>query len=337
MSNQTVRVSIEELYQEFRRVLDKAGLSEHRSALCAHIFTENTRDGVLSHGINRFPAFVDFVLRGLVQANAEPALVHACGAFERWDGHHGPGPLNAHFCMNRAIQLAREHAIGAVALRNTNHWMRGGTYGLQAADAGCIGICWTNTTALMPPWGSMEPRLGNNPLVICVPNAPQHILLDMSMSQFSFGRMAVAQQSAERLPVPGGFDDNGQLTDDPEQILRSKRPLPIGYWKGSGLALVLDCVVSALALGNSTCQIAAQDDETDVSQIFLAIDLSVIAAADHAAGSLRQIIDSVHSARALNDATPVSFPGERMSRQRATNSAKGVIVDADVWRSIQQM
>ena len=73
--------------------------------------------------------------------------------------------------MARAIALARAHGIGCVALANTNHWMRGGSYGWQAADAGVIGICWTNTLANLPPWGAADPRIGNNPLVIAVPRA----------------------------------------------------------------------------------------------------------------------------------------------------------------------
>ena len=74
-----------------------------------------------------------------------------------------------HRQWRRAISIAKENGIGCVVLKNTNHWMRGGTYGWQAADAGCIGICFTNTIANMPPWGGKEPKLGNNPLVIAVP------------------------------------------------------------------------------------------------------------------------------------------------------------------------
>ena len=67
--------------------------------------------------------------------------------------------------------LGREHGVGCVALGNTNHWMRGGTYGWQAAEAGMIGICWTNTMPNLPPWGGVERVIGNNPLVIAVPRA----------------------------------------------------------------------------------------------------------------------------------------------------------------------
>jgi 3-dehydro-L-gulonate 2-dehydrogenase len=330
-------VTLQALSQEFRRVLDKYGFTPEKSELCARIFTENTRDGVLSHGVNRFSEFIEFVRRGLVKAAAEPKLVEAFGAFERWDGQQGPGMLNAQRCMARAIELARTQALGCVALRNTNHWMRAGSYGLQAADAGCIGICWTNTKVLMPPWGSSEPKLGNNPLVICVPAKGGHLLLDMSMSQFSMGRLNIAAKSGEPLPVPGGFDGDGNLTGDAAAILRSQRPLPIGYWKGSGLALLLDCVVSVLAAGQSTFQIGSHADETHISQIFLAIHLEKAGCAETGAQLVEQILGDLHSAEPLDPDEPVSYPGERTRRRRQANAEHGVMVDADIWRAIQQL
>jgi len=331
------RVTLQELTQEFRRVLDKSGFTPEKSALCARIFTENTRDGVLSHGINRFPEFIDYVRRGLIKVEAEAVLVDAFGAFERWDGQQGPGMLNAHRAMARTIDLARVYTIGCVALRNTNHWMRAGTYGLQAADAGCIGLCWTNTKPLMPPWGGSEPRLGNNPLVICVPAKNGHVLLDMSMSQFSMGRLNIAAKSGEKLPVPGGFDDYGDPTDDAAAILRAQRPLPVGYWKGSGLALLLDCVASVLAAGQATFQIGAHADETGVSQLFLAINLEKAGCAESGAQLVEQILDDLHSAKPTNPDKPVTFPGERTGQRRRANTAHGILVDADIWQSIREL
>jgi 3-dehydro-L-gulonate 2-dehydrogenase len=332
-----LRVSLQELSQEFRRALDKAGFAPEKSALCARIFTENTRDGVLSHGVNRFSEFIDFVRRGVVKVDAEPVLVEACGAFERWDGRQGPGMLNAHACMARAIAMAQAHTVGCVALRNTNHWMRAGTYGRQAADAGCIGLCWTNTRVLMPPWGSSEPKLGNNPLMICVPAKGGQVLLDMSMSQFSMGKLAIAAKAGEKLSVPGGFDEGGNLTDDAAAILRAQRPLPIGYWKGSGLALLLDCVVSVLSAGQAVFQIGNHPDETRVSQLFVAISLEKAGCAETGAELMEQILDDLHAATPLNSAQPVSFPGERTSRRRRANSADGVLVDEDIWQAIKRL
>ena len=177
------------------------------------------------------------------------------GALERWDGRSGPGNLNAYAAMERAMALSREHGVGCVALGNTNHWMRGGTYGWQAAEAGLIGICWTNTMPNLPPWGATEPCIGNNPLVIGVPRAKGPVVLDMAMSQFSYGALESYRKRGEALPVDGGFDADGNLTRDAGAIEASQRLLPVGYWKGSGLAVVLDAMAAMLSLGKATHQI----------------------------------------------------------------------------------
>ena len=213
-----LRVSYEELFEALLRVLLRLGFASERARLCARLFADTTCDGVYSHGVNRFPRFLTMIQSGLIDINAEPELLHDAGSIERWDGKIGPGNLNAYHSMERAIALSRKHVIGCVALANTNHWMRGGSYGWQAADAGVMGICWTNTLPNLPPWGATDPRLGNNPLVIAVPRPAGNIVLDMAMSQFSYGTLASYRARGELLPVEGGFDSEGRLTRDPAAI-----------------------------------------------------------------------------------------------------------------------
>ena len=264
-----MRVPYETMRAEFERALLSAGFPRAKAEAIATIFTANSCDGVYTHGLNRFPAFFQFVKDGHVKKDAECTLEFSSGALERWNGNFGPGMLNARFCMARAMKLAQNSGIGCAALRNTNHWMRGGTYGWQAVEGGHIGICFTNTTALMPPWGGREPRLGNNPLVIAVPRADGHIVLDMAMSQYSMGKLSQYQSLGAKLPVPGGYDSSGQLSDNPGDIIASRRPLPIGFWKGSGLAFMLDVLTTVLSQGNSTQEISRQSVETGVSQTFI--------------------------------------------------------------------
>src|SRR6266487_2920361 len=158
-----MNISYEQLQHQFETILLKHGFEKEKAALCANIFAGNSRDGVHSHGLNRFPTFIQHVKDGLINIHAEPEAISRDGATEHWDGHLAPGMYTATFVMQRAIELAKENSIGCVTVKNTNHWMRGGTYGWQAADAGCVGICATNTIANMPPWGSTAPGLGNNP------------------------------------------------------------------------------------------------------------------------------------------------------------------------------
>jgi len=249
-----IRVPYQEECDVLVRVLLKLAFLPERARLCAQLFADASRDGVYSHGLDRFPRFVRGIRKGLVDVHATPKLVSGHRALERWNGNRGVGNLNAWECMARAIALSRQHGIGCVALANTNHWMRGGTYGWQAAEAGVLGICWTNTMPNLPPWGASDARVGNNPLVIAVPRPNGPVVLDMAMSQFSYGALAGYRARGESLPLDGGFDSQGRLTRDPAAIELSARPLPIGYWKGSGLALMLDLMAGLLSGGLFTHQ-----------------------------------------------------------------------------------
>ena len=323
------RVAFEEMRNVLTRALLKLGFEPARAQLCARLFAETSRDGVGSHGINRFSRFVEQVHKGVVDIHASPERVLRAGALERWHGRRGPGNLNAHACMERAIVLCRENGIGCVALANTNHWMRGGTYGWQAVDAGVIGICWSNTMPNLPPWGARKARIGNNPLVIAVPRAEGPVVLDMAMSQFSFGALENHRVRGQQLPVDGGFDSDGKLTRDPGAIEASRRLLPMGYWKGSGLAVLLDLLAALLSGGASTCEIAADAiAETRVSQVFLAIDLQSVDAAGVANEVSNRIVASL---RGDGDKETVRYPGERVLQARRENLELGIPVDAGVW------
>ena len=251
----SIRIHFVDMKREFQRVLVKVGFTPERAERLADILAQNSLDGVASHGWNRFLALIGQIDQGLVKIDAEPEIVAAFGAWEQWDAKLGPGPLNAVAATNRAMELARQYGIGCVGLRNTNHWMRAGTYGQIAARAGFVLLCWTNAVATMPPYGSRDIRLGNNPIVLAVPRQDGPVVLDIAMSQFSFGKLEVLRRSGEKLPVPGGTDQDGQPTQDPAVILESGRALPIGYWKGSGLALLLDMTATLISGGQATYQI----------------------------------------------------------------------------------
>ena len=321
-----MRVSFSELHAVLRDALRQAGMKEERADRCARLFAEASRDGVASHGLNRFPRFLRAIGSGVVDVHARAGRVGGHGAFEQWDGHGGPGNLNAHEAMARTIALAREHGIGGVAMANTNHWMRGGTYGWQAADAGVIGICWTNTLPNLPPWGAEDPRVGNNPLVVAVPRTDGHVVLDMAMSQFSVGALEAYRLRGEALPVAGGYDEQGDLTRDPGAIEATRRLLPIGFWKGSGLAFALDLVAAILSGGHATHEIPPDPErETSLSQVFLAID-----PAGENAGLADRAIAHLHAG-----AGDVRYPGERTLETRNRNMREGVPVDPAIWRDVQ--
>jgi 3-dehydro-L-gulonate 2-dehydrogenase len=332
------RIPFNEVQKALAGVLLKLGFTAERAQACARLFAETTCDGVYTHGINRFPRFVTMVRNGSIDIEAEPRLLARFGALERWNGCKGPGNLNAQASMKRAMALSREHGLGCVCLGNTNHWMRGGSYGWQAAEAGLIGICWTNTQPNLPPWGGAEPCIGNNPLVIAVPREKGAVVLDMAMSQFSYGTLESYRQRGEMLPVDGGFDAEGNLTRDPAAIEQSQRPLPIGYWKGSGLSMVLEMIAVMTSLGKATHQLSTDPLlETGLSQVFLAMNPEALGPSEKLEQIADEIVASVHHCKLVEKGMKIRYPGEETLRVRAENKKLGLPVEPEVWAQILGM
>ena len=329
-----LNIPFPELKSTLENVLLKHGFPPRQAETCAEVFATNTLEGVYSHGVNRFPKFLEYVKAGYVRAGSQAVKVHGAGSIEQWDGQSGPGPVNAFIAVDRAMELAQQYGIGCVTLANTNHWLRGGTYGWKAAKAGFAYIAWSNTIANMPPWGAVDKRLGNNPLIIAVPYEDEAIVLDMALSQYSFGALEIRKQKGEQLPLPGGYDKHGNLTTDPAAIMESWRPLPIGYWKGAGLSLLLDILATLLSGGQSTADISKDNTERNLSQVFIAVDLGRLHNHTAIGGALTNIIADYHSATPGKQGDQIRYPGENIRAIRNENLNKGVPVLKETWQKV---
>ena len=333
------RVSFEEMHATIRRAFILAGMNEDKADRCARIHTETSRDGVYSHGLNRVERSVDYLNKKWVDADGEPTLVTALGAMEIYDGNLGPGILNAQFAMNRATELADTGGFGIVNLKNTTHWMRGGTYGWQAAEKGFISICWTNTESCMPAWGAKSEGIGNNPFVMAIPREGGHVVLDMAMSQYSYGKLQVTRLKNQKLPYPGGFDKDGRLTDLPGVIEETRRLLPMGYWKGSGFAVLLDLMAALLSGGLTTSGVdrAGKGNCGSNSQVFIAFDPLKWNSREFIEEATKATIEQLKSSVPAHEGDKIFYPGEQTWKIRKENNELGIPVDDTVWAKVKEL
>jgi 3-dehydro-L-gulonate 2-dehydrogenase len=333
------RIPFDEMKETIKSAFLNAGMREEKADICAQIHTESSRDGVYSHGLNRVERFVDYIQKGWVDVNAVPVLQNTLGSLENYNGNLGPGILNARFAMNRATEIAEKSGLGLVTLNNTTHWMRSGTYGWQAADKGFIAICWTNTESCMPAWGAKSIGIGNNPFIMAVPHKNGHVVLDMAMSQYSYGKLQVTRLKNEILPFPGGFDKEGNLTDIPGPIEESWRILPTGYWKGSGFAILLDIISALLSNGLSTAGIdkAGKGSCGRCNQVFIAIDPLKFNTQEFIDNILEETIQQIKSSEPAEGNNEIFYPGEKSLKTRNENMKLGIPVDDGVWEKVKNL
>ena len=333
--NDFVRISVDELESVFRNTLIKHGLSERESAATASIFVRNASDGIMTHSVARFPRLIAQIDAGVVKPGINPSLVSSFSAIERYDAGYGVGTTTASFAMDRAVALSDSFGVGIASLSNANHWMRAGYYALYAAERGKIGICWTNTMHNLASWGSMEANIGNNPIAIAVPRCDgRHFIIDSAMSQFSVGKVSQYAEEGKKLPVAGGFDREGRISDDPAEILKSWRFLPAGFWKGSGFSIVLDAIAAILSDGRTVSEIGDCDalHEAGLSQVFIAIDPEKLGP-DVSERVMASIESSLKNARTDNG-RPCRYPGENMKSIRDKSEEEGIAISSSLWNEI---
>lgn len=331
-----MRIQYKELESLFGEKLLKHGVDEEKAAIMAKIFADNTLDGVYSHGILRFPRLISNIDDKYINIKGEPVLERTLPAFERYDGNNGFGITNAIKMTERAMEIADKCGIGAVAIRDTNHWMRGGSYGWLAADRGYAAIMFTNTLPNMAPWGGKENKIGNNPMVISIPRENgEHIVVDMAMSQFAYGKLSTYVDKGQMLPIDGGWDKDGNLTKDPEKILESRRILPTGYWKGAALSIALDMLTSSLSEGNDTEEIGKKPVEIGLSQTFILFKLDMIVDKEWKENMINNALSFIEESESVDSSHPVRYPGKGALSKREEQLKNGIEVSESSLKDIE--
>lgn len=330
-----MRLKFEEVQSTLKQVLLTRNCLPSHADKVSYEMARNSLEGTYTHGINRFARLIRNIDEGIVRMGVEPVIITGFGALENYDGQLGLGIVNAWFAMDRAVDLAKTHGIGFVALRNTNHWMRAATYGYQACEAGMAGICFTNTMPNMPTWGAVDSRIGNNPLVMAFPRDKGDVIVDMAMSQFSYGALELAQLEGRQMPIEAGFDREGNLTRDPAAVCESRRILPTGYWKGAALSFVLDLFAGCISWGNTTAAVGRlAGDEHGVSQVFMAINFRKIVPPEEAGRIAEDAITDLLASKPDHDGGRIIYTGQLTQEIRIRNQVQGIPVDERVWDEI---
>lgn len=330
-----LRIKYEDAVKTMEGKLIAHGVEEGRARLVAETAAGISLDGIYSHGINRFKRLVLSIDSGICDPKAVPECAAGFGGFERWEGNHGIGIINAMACTDRAIELAREHGVACVTLRNTNHWFRGGSYGWRIAEAGMIGIVFTNTKSNMVYHGTLDRVLGTTPLVIALPRSEGPVVADVSLGEYSYGKLQLADLAGKQMPKPAGYDSNDNISTDPMAVMKEARLLPLGEYKGSAINLLLDLIASSTSLGNSACDVRdIPGDENSVSQTFIAINSRAVNSPEAEEEISNRLLSHLLNARPAPGFSAPRYPGQNVLKVRAENTELGIPVDESIWQAI---
>ncbi len=291
-----------------------------------------------SHGLARLPFVVRKLRDGAIALRPEMTVVASRGGVALLDAGNGLGAVAGSRAMEIAIERAREHGIGACAVRNSNHIGAASFYVEVAAAAGMVGLAFTNTPPALAPPGGLKPYLGTNPIAAAFPTAGDPVVVDMATSQVARGRVLIAGRKGEPIPLGWALDAAGRPTTDPKAALEGSMA-PLGGAKGFALALVVEALTGVLAGAGVGPEVGGlyfdADRPSRVGHLLIAIDPSAFAPGF--AERMTSLANSIRNTERIDPAVPVRVPGDRRHTLRAERTRDGLDVPDDLVLELNQL
>lgn len=338
--DQDVRVDPEGLLAFATAVLEASGVPRTDAVLVAECLIEADLWGHQSHGTLRLSWYVARLRSGVMRAGTIPRTIVDHGPVTVIDGGDGIGQVVMAHASREAIARAKHHGIGAVGVRNSNHFGAAGHFAAMAAKRGCIGVIMTNASPAMAPWGGRVKAVGTNPWSIAAPAGRFGVaMLDVANTRVARGKVYLAQQRGEQIPVGWALDSGGEPTVDPAAALRGLI-LPMADHKGYAIAFMVDVLSGVLTGGTFGAAVNGPYQarlRSGAGHLFIALDIAAfqdVSAFDCRMEALIAEIKSVPTAPGFDE---VLFPGEREQRNADRNRRAGLVLPGRTITDLEQL
>lgn len=335
-------------------VFESLGVSGEDARITTDVLITADLRGVDSHGVARMKRYVAGIQQGVMKARSNPRIVKETSCTATIDGAAGLGQPVSHRAMQLAISKAKKHNLGFVAVRNSNHFGIAGYYAMMALDEDMIGICTTNSEALVVPTFGRNALLGTNPIAIAVPSNKEHpFVLDMATSTVTRGKLEVHARMEKSIPFSWAIDEKGTGTDDPTRVLQNiikKRGgglLPLGGsseesggHKGYGLAIAVEIFSAILSGASYADRVYPTDKEgkplpSGIGHSFTAIRIDAFRSKNEFKQDMDDLIHLVHNTPRANGAKRIYIHGEKEFEKSEQRTKHGIPLNAKVVEDLR--
>ena len=289
--------------------------------------------GIDTHGIEALDMYINHILHGGLKVANEPIVVNRHSSFALWDMRNGIGLSSGRLLMQYAMQQAKKSGVFLLTCRNTNHIGACGIYGKIAADTGYIGICSQQTIAAFPPWGGKEARIGASPIAFVAPVAGMApFYYDASMATMTRSQIHSSMRAGISLPEGVALDKHGRPTVDAKEAWEGQI-LPIGRYKGVGLAMCFEILASVLSENIRSTEIPSivdNPDQTAHSSLFMmAIDPGAVLEDRKFETLMRKYVEFIESAKPIDSHNLPRYPGRREGEIWQERSKGGIPISEE--------
>jgi LDH2 family malate/lactate/ureidoglycolate dehydrogenase len=316
-----------------------AGVSAEDAALVADTLIEADLRGVHSHGVWWVPVYTRRIQAGGLNPRPAIKVVRETQAMVLLDADRGMGQVASSAAMRQAIQKAKTTGVGVAAVRHSNHFGAAAYYAMIAASENQIGFATTDAEPIMAPWGGAKAVVGNNPLAYAIPATDEFtIVLDMAQSVVAWGKIFLAAQRGEKIPSTWALNPAGQPTENAQEAMAGLL-LPVGDYKGYGLALVMEILSSVLTGATFGLAMSLFSDDTqsqNFGHFFMALDINHFMPAGEFRQRMATLLAEQRNAPLAKGVERIYLPGEIEHLKREQRRKTGIPLELYVVESLIQ-
>jgi len=317
------------------------GLPAKDAATCAALMARADLQGADGHGIFRLPQYIRRIKGGAVNVKPKVRVAREAAGMALVDGDNGMGHVVMSFAAKTAIDKARTAGVAWIGVNRSNHAGPASLYAAMPLEHDMIGLYLAVGNANhMAPWGGVDLLLSTNPIAVAVPGTEGPIVLDMATSVAAYGKVKTAAQRGETMPEGWMIDHQGRPLTDPK---RSGEGLlvPIGGYKGYGLALVIGLLAGSLnaaAMGSETIDFNADDTTpTNTGHAIVAISIAAFGEVSDFKRRVDKVVREIRRSKRMPGVDRVWLPGEQSRAKFEERSRLGVPVPAALRAGLDKL
>jgi LDH2 family malate/lactate/ureidoglycolate dehydrogenase len=289
--------------------------------------------GHSSHGVMRTFWYGARIASGATRLDTEPQIITDTGPLVALDGGDGIGQWVTQQAVDLAVERARRFGIAAISIRNSGHFGTAMYFTRQLAMRNMIGFLATNASPAMPPAGGREKLIGNNPQSWAAPTGlAVPYLLDFAHSAVARGKIYLAREKGEAIPVGWALDSNGQPTTDPSEAIAGTL-LPMAGHKGAGLSAMMDVLSGLLSGGETGDGVTGPyvaDRRSGAGHFLIAIDIASLRPLDGFLADMQAMIASWKASAPQDGVAEILYPGEPEHQHETASRSAGIALPAEI-------
>ena len=257
----TISISLEEIYDLAKKTLLFNGCDEENASILSDTIMRAERDGSLSHGLFRLPAYVSSLKSNKVNGKARPEVKKISPSVIKVFGNNALAPMVLKIGLPELIKLAKETGVAVLAITNSHHMAAMWPETETIAEAGLVGFACTSYKPMVAPAGAKKALFGTNPISFAWPRPGKTpVVYDMATAAMAMGEVMVAARDGHKVPLGTGLNKDGKETTDPKEISKGGVLLPFGGYKGSAIAMMVELLAGALVGATFSYETAAKDN-----------------------------------------------------------------------------